>query len=168
MSLITPDFGLLFWMVLIFGILFFVLAKFGFPVITNMVEKRSEHIESSLRAAEQAQEKLEGIAQEKDRILEETRIEQGRIIKEAADTRDAIVAQARTKAAEEAAIMVEQARTKIAAERENALRDIRREVAVLGVEVAEELVRKELKDDEAQLALIDRLVSELPEKREKE
>lgn len=168
MSLITPDFGLLFWMVLIFGILFFVLAKFGFPVITNMVEKRSEHIESSLRAAEQAQEKLEGIAQEKDRILEETRIEQGRIIKEAADTRDAIVAQARTRAAEEAAIMVEQARTKIAAERENALRDIRREVAVLGVEVAEELVRKELKDDEAQLALIDRLVSELPEKREKE
>ena len=44
MSLITPDFGLLFWMTLIFGIVFFILAKFGFPVITDMVRKRQERI----------------------------------------------------------------------------------------------------------------------------
>ena len=51
MSLITPDFGLLFWMTLIFAILFFVLAKFGFPAITGMVDKRSERINESIGKA---------------------------------------------------------------------------------------------------------------------
>ena len=49
MNLITPDTGLLFWMVLIFGIVFFILAKWGFPAITGMVDKRNEHISESLR-----------------------------------------------------------------------------------------------------------------------
>ena len=44
MSLVTPDFGLLFWMVVIFGIVFFLLAKFGFPIITGMVEGRNAKI----------------------------------------------------------------------------------------------------------------------------
>ena len=64
MSLITPDFGLIFWMVIIFGAVFFILAKFGFPVITRMVEKRNDHIAGSLRAAEEAQKKLAGLAEE--------------------------------------------------------------------------------------------------------
>ena len=51
MSLITPDFGLLFWMTLIFGIVFFILAKFGFPVLTDMVRKRQERIEKSIEDA---------------------------------------------------------------------------------------------------------------------
>ena len=51
MSLITPDFGLLFWMTLIFGIVFFVLAKWGFPLITGMVDKRSDRIEQSIAKA---------------------------------------------------------------------------------------------------------------------
>ena len=54
MSLITPDIGLLFWMVVIFGAVFFILAKWGFPVITRMVEKRSDYIRDSLAAAEKA------------------------------------------------------------------------------------------------------------------
>ena len=59
MSLITPDFGLLVWMTLIFGIVLFILAKFGFPVITSMVDKRSARIEESLRKAEEAQQAAE-------------------------------------------------------------------------------------------------------------
>ena len=54
MSLITPDFGLLVWMVLIFGIVFFVLAKWGFPLITGMVDKRSDRIEQSIAKAREA------------------------------------------------------------------------------------------------------------------
>ena len=88
MSLITPDFGLLFWMVLIFGIVFFVLAKFGFPVITSMVQKRSDHIAESLRKAQEAQDKLEGLAAEQTKMIEQTRLEQKRILKEASQARD--------------------------------------------------------------------------------
>ena len=156
MSLITPDFGLIFWMVIIFGAVFFILAKFGFPVITRMVEKRNDHIAGSLKAAEEAQKKLAGLAEEQAALIEKTRLEQGRLIKEASETRDAIVAQA----SREAAAMIEHAKTEIAAERESAIRDIRSQVASISVEVAEKIVRKDLGDAGSQQALLDRLVDE--------
>ena len=160
MSLITPDFGLIFWMVIIFGAVFFILAKFGFPVITRMVEKRNDHIAGSLRAAEEAQKKLAGLAEEQAALIEKTRLEQGRLIKEASETRDAIVAQAKEQASREAAAMIEHAKTEIAAERESAIREIRSQVASISVEVAEKIVRKDLGDAGSQQALLDRLVDE--------
>ena len=160
MSLITPDFGLIFWMVIIFGAVFFILAKFGFPVITRMVEKRNDHIAGSLRAAEEAQKKLAGLAEEQAALIEKTRLEQGRLIKEASETRDAIVAQAKEQASREAAAMIEHAKTEIAAERESAIRELRSQVASISVEVAEKIVRKDLGDAGSQQALLDRLVDE--------
>ena len=160
MSLITPDFGLLFWMVVIFGIVFFLLAKFGFPVITKAVQTRSDHIADSLKAADEAQERLAGLAQEQAKMIEETRLEQSRILKEASESRERIIAQAKEEAAAEAAKLLEHAKVEIAAERESAIRDIRRQVAMISVEVAEKIVRKDLEGDDAQQGLIDRMVDE--------
>ena len=114
MSLITPDFGLLFWMVVIFGIVFFLLAKFGFPVITNAVQKRSDHIADSLKAADEAQARLAGMAEEHARMIEETRLEQSRILKEASEARESIIAQAREEAAAEASKLLEHVAGRIA------------------------------------------------------
>ena len=160
MSLITPDFGLLFWMVVIFGIVFFLLAKFGFPVITKAVQKRSDHIADSLKAADEAQARLAGMAEEHARMIEETRLEQSRILKEASESRERIIAQAKEDAAVEAAKLLDHAKVEIAAERESAIRDIRRQVAMISVEVAEKIVRKDLEGDAAQQGLIDRMVDE--------
>ena len=160
MSLITPDFGLLFWMVVIFGLVFFILAKFGFPVITQAVQKRSDHIAESLKAADEAEARLAGMAEEHARMLEETRLEQSRILKEASEARANIIAQAREEAQQEAAKLLEHAKVEIAAERESAIRDIRRQVAMISVEVAEKIVRKVLGDGADQLSLIDRMVDE--------
>lgn len=160
MSLVTPDFGLLFWMVLIFGAVFFVLAKFGFPVITSMVQKRSDHIEDSLRKAQEAQSRLEGLAAEQVKMIEQTRQEQKRILKEASDARDSIIASAKQQAQEEASKIIERAKTEIAAERETALRDICRQVSLVSVQVAEKIVRKDLETSAEQLSLLDRMVSE--------
>lgn len=160
MSLVTPDFGLLFWMVIIFGVVFFLLAKFGFPVITGMVRKRSDHIEESLKKAQAAQEALENLTQEGKRIIEEARVEQGNILKEATRTRDQIINEAKLKAQEEADKIVQHAKIEIAAERESAMRDICRQVSLISVKVVEKIVRKELDTSEQQLALIDRLVEE--------
>lgn len=160
MSLITPDFGLLFWMVVIFGAVFFLLAKFGFPVITNAVRKRSEHIAESLRAAEQARLSLENLAAEQAHLLEQTRVEQGRIIKEAADTRAAMIAQAREQAGAEAAKVLEKAREQIAAEKDDAIREIRAQLSTLSVAVAEKVVRKEMEDSEARRKLLDKFIDE--------
>ena len=160
MSLITPDFGLLFWMVVIFGIVFFLLAKFGFPVITKAVQTRSDHIADSLKAADEAQKRLAGMAEEQARMIEETRLEQSRILKEASEAREKIIAQAKEDAAAEAGKLLDHAKVEIAAERESAIRDIRRQVAMISVEVAEKIVRKDLDEGDGQLALLDRLVDE--------
>ena len=103
MSLITPDFGLLFWMTLIFAILFFLLAKFGFPIITGMVEKRSERIEKSIAEAHAAEERLSNLEQEQRKVIENARLEQGRILEEAGIAKDNIISDAKARAKEEAA-----------------------------------------------------------------
>jgi F-type H+-transporting ATPase subunit b len=161
MSLITPDFGLLVWMVLIFGIVFFVLAKWGFPLITGMVDKRSDRIEQSIAKAREAEKSLSELSYRQEQLIEETRKEQARILKEATEARDQLLAAAKEQARDEASQMIQQARTQIAAEKESALRDIRSEVASLSVEVAEKVLREKLSSEEAQLALIDRVVGEV-------
>lgn len=161
MSLITPDFGLLVWMTLIFGIVFFVLAKWGFPMITGSVEKRAQRIVESIKAAKEAEERLRNLAEEQSRMIEEARQEQSRILKEAAASRDNIVEQAKDQARAEASRILDQARIQIAAEKESALRDVRKEVALLSVSVAEKVLKASLSDGAEQSALVDRLVDEV-------
>ena len=161
MSLITPDFGLLVWMTLIFGIVFFVLAKWGFPMIMDSVQKRADRINDSIRQAREAEEKLRNLASEQAAIVEDARKEQSRILKEAANARDKMVEQAKVQAQDEASKILEQARVQIAAEKESALRDIRKEVALLSVNVAEKVLRKELDSDKEQDGLVGRFIDEL-------
>ena len=168
MSLITPDFGLLFWMTLIFAIVFFVLAKFGFPLITGMVKKRSDRIEQSLKDAEEARKALKELAEEHKRMIEEARKEQARILNEAATAGDKIVHDATTQARTQTTAMIEKAREEIRIEQETARREISNEIAALSVEVAEKLIRGHLDSDERQRALIDKLIEEVREPRERE
>ena len=161
MSLVTPDFGLLFWMTLIFAIVFFVLAKWGFPAITGMVDKRAERIEESISKAHEAEKMLAEMTERQARMLDETRAEQARILREAAQARDAVVGQAKQQAQEEASKLLEHARTQIAAEKESALMDIRSQVAAMSVDVAERILREKLSDSKAQMDLIARMVDEI-------
>ena len=160
MNLVTPDTGLLFWMVVIFGLVFFLLWKFGFPVITSMVEKRNATIEKSLKDAHQIEAQMAGMLAEHAQMLEDARKEQAQILREATDTRNKILAQAKDEAREEASKILADARTEIEAEKEAALRDVRREVAVLSVSIAEKILRKELSEDKEQREYIDRMVDE--------
>ena len=161
MNLLLPDSGLLFWMAVIFAIVFFVLAKFGFPMITGMVEKRRVRIEESIGAARKAEEAIAHLNQEQERILAETRAEQARMKKEAAQERDSMIALAREQARVEAQKIIDEAKVRIAEQKEDALRDMRREVSLLSLSIAEQVIRKELKSDEGQRQLVDTLVDEL-------
>ena len=91
MDLLIPSTGLLFWMTITFLVVFFLLWKFGFPVITGMVKERQAFIDDSLRKAHEANERLANIQKEGESILQEAREKQAQILKEAAETRDAIV-----------------------------------------------------------------------------
>lgn len=161
MSLLTPDTGLLIWMVLIFAIVFFLLAKFGFPIITSSIDKRNEKIRESLRLADEAQQRLESLSQEQQALIDKAMAEQGRILKDASAARDKMIAQAKADAQSEAAKIISQARAEILQEKESALADVRSQVAALSVEVAQKVLRKNLSDDKEQLAFVDRILDEV-------
>ena len=161
MNLMLPDSGLLFWMTIIFAIVFFVLAKFGFPIITGMVEKRGKRISDSLEAARTAEQALAHLQTEQERIISETRAQQNKLMQEAAAERDHMIAQAQDKAREEAQKIMDEARVRIQEEKEAAIKEVRKEVAVISLAIAEKVVRKELATDDSQKALADRLLDEM-------
>lgn len=163
-SILTPDFGLFFWMLVAFLVVFLLLAKFGFPVITKSVEERKNFIDESLRNAHEAQERLANIEKEGESILQEAREKQTQILREAAQTRDAIVEQAQEKARQEGSRLLDEAKTAIAQEKNAAIADIRRQVAALSVDIAGKVLRENLKDDKSQMDLIDRMLDEVSAK----
>ena len=162
MSLITPDFGLFFWMTVVFLIVFWVLKKKGFPVITKMVNERKAFIDDSLRKAHEANERLANIKAEGEQILQQAREQQAVILKEAAQTRDALVQQAQEQAKSEGARLIAEAKAEIDNEKKNAIRDIKAQVAKLSVSISEQVLLQELSDDAQQMELIDRLLAEMP------
>ena len=161
MDLLIPSTGLLFWMSLTFLVVLFILWKYGFPVITNMVAERKAFIDDSLRKAHEANERLANIQKEGESILQEVREKQAQLLKEAADTRDAIVEKAQEKARQEGARLMEDARVAIEQEKKAAIADIRKQVATLSVEIAEKVLRQNLKSDQAQMDLIDRMLDDV-------
>jgi F-type H+-transporting ATPase subunit b len=156
-----PDSGLLFWMTIIFAIVFFILAKFGFPIITGMVEKRTQRINDSLEAARIAEEALANLKQEQERLVTETRAEQAKLMQEAAAERDRMIVQAQEQARAEAQKIMDDARIRINEEKEAAMKEVRNEVAKVSLAIAEKVVRKELSSDQSQKQLIDSLVDKL-------
>ena len=161
MDLLIPSTGLLFWMSLTFLVVLFILWKFGFPVITKMVQERKAFIDDSLRKAHEANERLANIQKEGESILQEAREKQAQILKEAADTRDAIVAKAKTDAREEGARLLNDAKAEIEQEKKAAIADIRKQVATLSVEIAEKVLKQNLQGDKAQMDLINRMLDDV-------
>jgi F-type H+-transporting ATPase subunit b len=161
MDLLIPSTGLLFWMTITFLVVFFLLWKFGFPVITGMVKERQAFIDESLKKAHEANERLANIQKEGESILQEAREKQAQILKEAAATRDSIVEQAQTKARSEGARLLDEAKAAIEQEKKAAIADIRQQVATLSVQIAEKVLKQNLKDDKAQMDLIDRMLNDV-------
>jgi F-type H+-transporting ATPase subunit b len=161
MDLLIPSTGLLFWMSITFLVVFFLLWKFGFPVITGMVKERQAFIDESLKKAHEANERLANIQKEGESILQEAREKQAQILKEAAETRDSIVEQAQTKARSEGARLLDEAKAAIEQEKKAAIADIRQQVATLSVQIAEKVLKQNLKDDKSQMDLIDRMLNDV-------
>lgn len=160
-SILTPDFGLLFWMLLSFLVVFGLLAKFGFPIIIKAVEERKNFIDDSLKNARLANEKLAGIKAESEQIIKEAREKQTQIIQEAMATKDHIIADARDKAQQESAQIVADAQKHIVAEKERALKDVRTQVADLSLQIAEKLLIQQLNNDEAQEKYLERILNNM-------
>lgn len=161
MNLITPDFGLIFWMLIGFGILFFILAKFAWPIITKAISQREEYIQEQLDAADTVKKEMKNLKAEHHQLLQEAKEERDKIL---ADARKMI-----EKMNEEARILRDKehdarmAETKIAIQNEKmkALTDIKNEIALLSIDVAEKILSEELSSQTKQEEMISKWVNEI-------
>ncbi|WP_459187064.1 F0F1 ATP synthase subunit B [Parabacteroides sp. APC149_11_2_Y6] len=161
MSLLTPDSGLLFWMILSFGIVFVILSKYGFPVIIKAIEQRKAYIDSSLETARQANEQLANIRAEGEKMLAEAKEKQNAILREALVEKEQIIGEARQKAIAEARLQMEEATRRIHEEKDRAIREVRAEITDLSIAIAEKVLNEKISRDKEQQIMIDRLLDEV-------
>ena len=167
MELITHDFGLLFWMTLAFGIVFFILAKFAFPVINGMLKKREEEINNALELAERTHKEMEQLQVDNEALLNQAREERDRMLNEAKQISDKFIEDAKTKANEEKDRIIENAKEIIEHEKMAATTEIKNQIADISIKVAEKILGKALESDEQQLDYINRLLQEIEDRNQK-
>ena len=167
MGLLQPEAGVLFWMTLAFAVVFIVLARYGFPVIVRAIEERKAYIDRSLEMARAAERKLRELDAEGQAVRAAAERERGRILREAAETRDALLAEARRRADEEGARIVAAARDKAEGEREAILQDARHQVALLSIAITEKMLRERLDDEASQTRLAEKMLDEMESRSER-
>lgn len=167
MGLLQPEAGVLFWMTLAFAVVFIVLARYGFPVIVRAIEERKAYIDRSLEEAHAAERKLRELDAEGQAVRAAAERERGRILREAAETRDALLAEARRRADEEGARIVAAAREKAEGEREAILQDARHQVALLSIAITEKMLRERLDDEASQTRLAEKMLDEMESRSER-
>ena len=154
--LINPGLGTFFWMLVSFGVLAFILGKWGWPMLLKALRKREKAIADSLNAAEKAREEMRQLTAHNEDLLREAKMERDELLRNARLTSEKIVEDARIKATEEADRIVENARESINYEKLKAMHDLKNQIANLSIEIAEKLMKAELSDKQNADKLIQR------------
>nr|MBD3623736.1 F0F1 ATP synthase subunit B [Sunxiuqinia sp.] len=161
MGFVTPDFGTLFWMTIIFGILLIILKKFAWKPILTALKDRETSIADALSSADKAREEVKDLKADHEKIIAQAKKEKDLIIKEARDLKDNLLAEAKTQASVEGQKIVAAARQQIQAEKQAAISEMRKQIAELSVLVAEKVIQRELKDKASQENLVEDLLKDL-------
>jgi F-type H+-transporting ATPase subunit b len=159
MSLLTPAIGLLFWMLVVFLLLVVILRSFAWKPIIAGLKDREIQIQSALDLAEQTKAEMAQLQANNAKMLAEANAARDRIIREARDASDRMIAEAREKAAEEGQKVIESARETIRNEQIAAVSKMRKEISILSLQIAEQVLHRELNDKTSQEKLIAELAT---------
>ena len=161
MELLTPSFGLIFWTLLAFLIMFFILRKFAWKPILSSLDAREKGIADSLETADRVRAEMAQLKSENEELLAKAREERAAMLKEARDIKDKIVNDAKEQAKTEASKIMSETQQAIEQQKMAAMTDVKNQVGKMVIEVAEKILRKELGNKEAQEAHIKDLVEEV-------
>lgn len=161
MELLNPDFGLVFWMLISFGLLLVLLRKYAWKPILSSITKREESITNALNAAHEAEKKLTNLKSENEALLAEARKERDLMLKEAREVKEKIIAEAKGIAQEEASKLVAAARENINNEKMKAVTELRNQVAILSVEIAEKILKEKMSDNAKQTEVMENIMKEV-------
>lgn len=159
--LITPNVGLIAWTLLIFLLLVIILGKFVWPSITKALEARERSIEEALKAAEAARMAKADLENEIEKIRQEGRIEREQMMKDTRLVASKMEDDARENATKEYNRIVADAKQEIEAQKNNAMSDVRKQVATLSLQIAERLIKEELLNDSAQKQLVENYLNDI-------
>lgn len=144
-----------------FILLFLVLAKWGWPVIIKMMDKRASTIDEGVENARQAKEQLDNARAEADRYMKEVMAKQQEMLRDAQKMKTEIIEQARNEAAKVAQGEMDAAKVSIEQARKQAESQIRDEVSRFSIEIAEKMMRTQLKDTKAQTELMNKMLDDI-------
>lgn len=160
-SVIKPDIGLIFWTTIIFLLFWFIIGKYAFGPIARALKSREEDIQNALDEANKARQEMANLRSENEQLVQQAREERAQMLKEAKDTKNNIISEARTKAKEEANKIILDAKKEIENEKKAALMEVKNEVGLMALDIAEKVIRKELKGKEDHEEFVGKLVKDL-------
>ena len=152
--LINPGIGVFFWMLVSFGILVFILLKWGWPAVIKTLKEREVAINDALEAAEKARQELKTLSNKNDDELKRAKQERDEILRDARLASEKIIEDAKLKATAEADRIVESARENINYEKQKAMTDLKNQIANLSIDIAEKILKQELAGKEAANKLV--------------
>ncbi len=154
MELIQPDFGLLFWKLIVFGIVVYILKKFAWKTIVSAIKEREKYIEQGINNAETVKEQIKGLDIKVEKMLLEARIERDELVKQGRELKEKIITEGRETAELEIQKMMENARINIKEQKQLALNEIKAEITDLSIQIAEKILRNKMKDKDTQKELV--------------
>jgi F-type H+-transporting ATPase subunit b len=161
MELVQPGIGLIIWMTIAFSLLLWILAKFAWKPIMKGLKEREQTIEEALNTANKAREEMKELKFTNEQLLKEAKEERDLILRDARKVKESIIESARVKANEEGNRIIENAREAIKNEKLAAIHDMKNQLALLSIEIAEKIIKQELSGKDKQKDFIQRLIDEV-------
>jgi F-type H+-transporting ATPase subunit b len=161
MDLLIPEFGTIFWTLLVFSITFYILARFAWKPLLNALKQRDNSIAQALQAAETAKREVSQLHAESEKIMAKAKIEHNKLLQEARELKDSLLNDAREQAKKEGRKLIEDAREAIKNERAAAIQDIKKQVSELSVAISEKILVHELSDPAKQKEIIEKSLLEV-------
>lgn len=161
LDLLTPSSGLIIWQLIVFVGLFFLLSKLAWKPIINSLKEREQSIHEALSTAENARMEMAKLKSDNEILLKEAREERDRILREARQAANHLKDEAATDAKKSADKIIGEARAAINIEKQAALKEIKVQVSLFSLQIAEKLMKKNLSDDKAQKELVQGYINDL-------
>jgi F-type H+-transporting ATPase subunit b len=159
--MLSVSIGTVAWASIAFLIVLLLLKKLAWGPILSSLKEREESIENALRSADKAREEMAKLQSQNEELLREARIERDAMLKEARETKESIIAESKVKAQEEANKIMAATRENIHHEKMAAISELKNQVAVLSIEIAEKITKEHLSDNARQKELVKNLMDDV-------
>lgn len=161
MDLVNPGFGLVFWTAITFLFLVLILRKYAWKPILNAVDSREEGIQKALDSAEEAKKEMQNLKADNEKMKQEARQERDAMLKEAQDMKKQMISEAAEEAAKKADDIIAKAQSTIQSEKNAAIDELRQQVAMYSIEIAEKVLQQELKNEKDQKKLVNKYLEDV-------